>query len=691
MPPKATSAASGTPGPTTRARSSRQNTPQPAPAARPRPTALPAVSVGTSSGYGAPGKPTIGAQIATSTTTLSSVLQTARARTPAPAIEEADEEESPPSSPAPAPSRRAEMTTAAAASGRQQGARAGATARPASVAGGDDVAGTPRVVTFVDGQQQYGARDPPRASPEYEPGRAALLRRTVPRFVPAAATNAGDEIWSVFWSMFLTAFYFAGMFSIFYGFVYCMTMNSVWAPIGERFSVYMHRQFVGNPHSLPPSELETLWLKFRMDTTISKLLNDKDFYETFNKTRLDMLQTHKLTDHEYRIKELERKGKLHEASVTALEKMLPQTIIVQKTDGQWEIPEYFWEALQQKLEGRESAPLWDAFLRANGLAVEGMVDKAADLRLQYLIRDGHIVSGTMFVEAVQKNYEWLETHFKDEMRKVEYGINADIRRIATETTTELIANTHSNFFSSKELELLAKANQVRASYEAIRQVNFFAVGLGALVDPHLSSPTYKKGGRSFNWFGKSGTIINDPHPPIAALQRWEEADDCWCAAPSTEMGKAQLTVRMTHEMYPEWLHIEHIPASGTLDIKTAPRLFEIWAERLPNSPNSAAQLQQSFIESSGVPIQCEGAPPTPEHICIGHGQYDIHNPKTVQSSRIYGNMDLMGFAIKTATVRVTANWGGHATCLYRVRMTGRRVHVGLPESDGEKHVATSWY
>ncbi|KAK4899983.1 hypothetical protein LTR27_002746 [Elasticomyces elasticus] len=671
MPPRTNSA---TPGPTTRLRS-RQSTPQPpAPpsAAKAKPTLLPAASVGSSSGYGAPGKPLIRTQIATTATTLSSVLETAddqtgsasptlrrdpsRLRsttltTPAPAAFGAEEMPPPPPPASRAPSRRATTTQPTAPA-------------PAPI----DAAEMARNGTFVAPEAPYVER-PRQPSPRYEPGNVEIVANTLPRYFPAFARSFFRNLldnFAVLGPLALSVAATGFLLGLLWVFVATFFSTAAWAPLGQHFTMDMHKLLRHHPYTLPPSELEQLWIEFRMNYTLRKAMNSQDF----QKTQLEFMLTHMAKQHELRLDALEEKGRLNEKSISALEELLPSLMAVRKIDGEWEIPEAFWPALEQKLS-THSAPLWEAFMRANKKVLDDEASASTDKRIAGLARDGHVISGKMFTEAVAKNYEWLDTHFKDEMRKVEHEIHNDIRRIASQTTTDIIASTHT-IFTTKELELLAKANQVRASYEALRQHNFFATGLGARIDADMTSPTFGKG----NWLHR--ILFYDPHPPIAALQRWEEATDCWCAAPSTEMGKAQITVLMNHVIFPERLIIEHIPATGTLNISTAPRNLEVWAERLPGAKSTTAQIQESVYEWSGAFDHCEGPAPSKNHICIGRGKYEIHTEKVVQSFAMMVDTASLGLAAKSLTVRVTGNWGGKATCLYRLRITGGRVDTSPP-------------
>ena len=180
---------SQTPGPTTRLRSSRQNTPLPVTApsgTKQKPTALPAATVGISSGYGAPGKPVIRTQIATETTNLTTLLQNAREAPPA-AIEE-DEEIEVDATASKTPFRRTPGRLSNH-TGRLSNHTGRQRATGSMVNGDAEMPPPPRPPpsrrgeshpTFIDPIAGYGGG----GIPEYEPDNITLAAHTLPRYIP---------------------------------------------------------------------------------------------------------------------------------------------------------------------------------------------------------------------------------------------------------------------------------------------------------------------------------------------------------------------------------------------------------------------------------------------------------------------------------------------------------------------------
>ncbi|KAJ9644652.1 hypothetical protein H2199_003615 [Coniosporium tulheliwenetii] len=178
------------------------------------------------------------------------------------------------------------------------------------------------------------------------------------------------------------------------------------------------------------------------------------------------------------------------------------------------------------------------------------------------------------------------------------------------------------------------------------RVNFFSAALGAVVDPHLTSPTQVKSlswGQYF-WTSLPVVWVPKPRPAIAALEPWSEAGDCWCAARSRK-GQAQLAVLIPKPVFPSSVTIEHVPKAGALDITSAPKDFEVWVEG------------------------CSSDAPAPGYACIGGGTYSISSLHHVQEFPTI-DMEDFGVPIRKAVVRIKSNWGQGWTCIYRVSMHG---------------------
>ncbi|EON60998.1 hypothetical protein W97_00208 [Coniosporium apollinis CBS 100218] len=197
----------------------------------------------------------------------------------------------------------------------------------------------------------------------------------------------------------------------------------------------------------------------------------------------------------------------------------------------------------------------------------------------------------------------------------------------------------------------------------MKRVNFFSAALGAVVDPHLTSPTQVKSLSWGQYFWTSLPIVwvPKPRPAIAALEPWTEAGDCWCAARSRQ-GQAQLAVLIPKPIFPSSVTIEHVPKAGALDITSAPKDFEVWVE-VPDK-----ELREKLLFKM-IPEGCSSDAPAPGYACIGGGTYSTSNSYHVQDFPTI-DMEEFGVPIRKAVIRIKSNWGQGWTCIYRISMHG---------------------
>ncbi|MCJ1409336.1 hypothetical protein MMC19_003415 [Ptychographa xylographoides] len=223
----------------------------------------------------------------------------------------------------------------------------------------------------------------------------------------------------------------------------------------------------------------------------------------------------------------------------------------------------------------------------------------------------------------------------------------------------------------------------------IYRVNYFAPHSGAIIDPHLTSPTLAQTARArTRWFPRIHSYPLRTPSPVTVLQSWDDAGDCWCAPPDdiTSQGKSQFTVLLAKNMVPTELQIEHIPRDATLDIGAAPKEVEFWAQIL--DPEKRALVADAAVSvlaerSSGTPDDSDALTvrrETGTHraldqtwVRLGVWQYDIYREDNIQGFKMAVGLDDFGAVTSKVSIRVRSNWGTdkkNYTCLYRLKLFG---------------------
>ncbi|KAG8628826.1 hypothetical protein KVT40_002691 [Elsinoe batatas] len=361
--------------------------------------------------------------------------------------------------------------------------------------------------------------------------------------------------------------------------------------------------------------------------------------------------------------------------------ILPEQFMVSKNSqtGTWDIPPTFWTAIESKLNSDYSltpgstpgaAPAWDSFVRANQKKINTMLSASADeatkSHLSKLSTSGTIVNKEMFLAALDENTAQLRRELST--------IRADATRTAKTIASSIAASLPSRQTPSKstpayleDITLLTLARNHLLS----RERNFLSAGLGAVIDPYLTSPTFaipQPNILAKAWTYTPWSTVRVPHPPAMALAPWSEAGDCWCAARSiTHPGAAQIAALLVTPVDPTALVVEHVPAISTLDIQSAPRDLEVWG--LPANLSIEGFSSPPITSKEERQGECTG--PEPEEgrgwICLGKAAYDLHAQNWMQTFGLEGK----GQMVQKVVVRVLGNWDGEKTCVYRLRVLGR--------------------
>ena len=371
---------------------------------------------------------------------------------------------------------------------------------------------------------------------------------------------------------------------------------------------------------------------------------------------------------------LRQTNTMYRESIDELKSILPNSLIVQKNQGtgRWELPMDFWQALKEKISSDHdlntdkstiSTPTWDAFLKNNKKQIMNIIaQESRDAKsgtYDEAKRAGHIISQEQFLEAMEENNARLNSR----LSVFETTITRRTEQIAQDAAKAAISRRHASAAGFHYLEDLALLNMARNHDILMKSVNYFSAPLGAVVNPYYTSTSYQKEQPTLwatIWSCMPLSSVPTAHPAVVALERWDEVGDCWCAAASSDRGKAQLAVLMPRSIVPTSFTVEHMPSQGTYDIGAAPKELEVWvhAPAFDASPDKVAALPR-----------CSGAPPADDYICIGKGRYDVHASNHVQNFPLYAGADVG--PVRSAIIRVINNWGRDWTCLYRVRMHGK--------------------
>ncbi|PGH09757.1 hypothetical protein GX51_00437 [Blastomyces parvus] len=279
-------------------------------------------------------------------------------------------------------------------------------------------------------------------------------------------------------------------------------------------------------------------------------------------------------------------------------------------------------------------------------------------------------------------------------------------------------------------EALSKSPAAAADPLIPPKVNYASVGMGAVVDPYLTSPTMATPAGLISRIGQYLAKVPRGSPPIAALQPWDGVGECWCAA--TRSNVSQLTILLGRPIVPEEVVIEHIPKGATLDAASAPREMELWAQytaRAPAAAAAAARPAGSSSPNSAPPPSSASSPhppppprdpphlssppfsrlrashslhhllpswlrdailttlrqvypnePTaaysddpllgPSFFRVGRWKYNINGEHHIQRFDLDAVIDMPAARVEKVVFRVKSNWGAAHTCLYRVRLHG---------------------
>ncbi|KAI0316056.1 hypothetical protein OF83DRAFT_1128946 [Amylostereum chailletii] len=234
--------------------------------------------------------------------------------------------------------------------------------------------------------------------------------------------------------------------------------------------------------------------------------------------------------------------------------------------------------------------------------------------------------------------------------------------------TELIGHLVDSAVSLREKDTLAKAD-------------FALHSGGAAIIPSLTSPTLEirpQGVRATLVGLVTGNGYAIGRPPITALHHETHNGHCWPFAG----GEGQLGVALAHPVFIEEVTIDHVAREVAWDMKSAPRKMELWG-LVEGAENMRRVLEWEASQEEGGKEGGEEEEPYPrtlprsaKYVRIASFEYDIAAQDHVQTFPVAQDVRELGVDFGVVVLRVASNWGREFTCLYRMRVHGRRLEEG---------------
>ena len=341
-------------------------------------------------------------------------------------------------------------------------------------------------------------------------------------------------------------------------------------------------------------------------------------------------------------------------------------------------------------------PTWNEFLTANEDSLKSWINSDIDGR----VGSDAIVSRRTFLDMLRREIKALKVDFETKANENVQQIGEELlRKVATQakmdreahpivvapTTPVLVDSAGHNI--TELIGALVDSALLRYSKDILARPDYALYTSGGRVIPHLTSRTYEAQpiGRISKLFGwVPGTTRMTGRPPVTALHPDNSLGSCWPFAGSN----GQLGILLSRRVVPSEITIEHASIDVALDgdAQSAPKEFELWGvvemeediarlEEYRQEQNRLRESDPSLLLDTELESTAS-LPPTPNHILLAAGTYDITSVSPLQTFPVTETARQLAIPISIVVLKLLSNHGhSHYTCIYRVRVGGAVEHI----------------
>jgi len=429
--------------------------------------------------------------------------------------------------------------------------------------------------------------------------------------------------------------------------------------------------------------------------------------------------------------QLKPQKQLDPSTIEKLQEILPDLVLCKKDkQNKLQIPEDFWRALQDKIRNddtlfekdggsqetsksglstkevqriaqivaenvvKKSDKIWDNFLDNNRARITQW-QEAAIFAKDGKAYNSDVLERLEFIGKIKENWESNEEAHRVLQKRVDYmsertlgSVHRRLNKVEHDLVTvdqlnAAVSHQIRRMIAATQLDTLSNANNKQISDRGIDRVNFFSKGTGARIIPYLTAPNFVFPSMRMNWL-KRKTLeltlgpVTKPMPPEAALEKWDEHGDCWCApskninGPNEGFGPS-IGVALGREITPDQVIVEHITPGASLEPGATPKEMELYAEILdPVAFDEADHKSSQFFRDHFDYPPYYHAPKN--FVLLGVWTYDANLLQTAQSFPLQVDLSTIKDAYTSKiVVHARNNWGGNKvpyTCVYRIRVMG---------------------